>query len=201
MDISMMGWVYPLWAYPPNGHAHSGGYAHPVDVPTVVYDTRWPLSVQMGSMYGTFRCNMECMIGHQDWSECTDRCYVKGGRPGASKGRKTGPVQAQNRKNELGQKEWACPLSCDVTHGYTHGGHAHDRSSSYIRLPLQPQRRGRQDTQIVIIMILHICGHEMKKGGGEIILTHFKSYTAKYGYCRGAKIRLSPSNCGGSQFE
>ncbi|KAJ7773715.1 hypothetical protein DFH07DRAFT_767659 [Mycena maculata] len=164
MDISMMGWVYPLWAYPPNGHAHIG-------MPILWAYPQWVRPIQ--------------------WA-----CPQWGRRPGASKGRKTGPVQApesqkragkklllgtpgtasrrivavegadssdmfhincllrqflqqeeglgparaakqalcrpQNRKNELGQKEWACPPGRDVTHGYTHGGytqggHAHDK--------------------------------------------------------------------------
>ncbi|KAJ7776571.1 hypothetical protein DFH07DRAFT_766763 [Mycena maculata] len=36
--------------------------------------------------------------------EGADRCYVKGRRPGASKGRKTGPVQAPESQKRAGKK-------------------------------------------------------------------------------------------------
>ncbi|KAJ7747615.1 hypothetical protein DFH07DRAFT_775940 [Mycena maculata] len=88
-----------------------------------MYDTRWPLSVQMGSMYGTFRMQ----YGVYDQPPGLEEEGL-----GPARAAKRALRRPQNSKNELGQKEWACPPSRDVTHGYTHGGythggHAHDK--------------------------------------------------------------------------
>ncbi|KAJ7743461.1 hypothetical protein DFH07DRAFT_777382 [Mycena maculata] len=129
VDISTLMWAQPpvRWECPRRDQTNRG-YAHDMDISMMgwigfmygtftVYDIRWPLSVKMGSMYGTFRMQ-----------------YGVYDRPPGLEEEGLGPARAakralrrpQNRKNELGQKEWACPPGHDVTHGYTHGGHAHD---------------------------------------------------------------------------
>ncbi|KAJ7743472.1 hypothetical protein DFH07DRAFT_777388 [Mycena maculata] len=42
-------------------------------------------------------------ITKMSWEEAATRCYVKGRRPGAGKGRETGPVQAQESQKQAGK--------------------------------------------------------------------------------------------------
>ncbi|KAJ7768090.1 hypothetical protein DFH07DRAFT_769305 [Mycena maculata] len=65
-----------------------------------------------------------------------------------------GADRCQNRKNKLGQaKQWACPPSCDVTHGYTHGGHAHDSTTGASK-QRQSWTMQRNRTELIMVTIL-----------------------------------------------